>query len=124
MSMYKYFSYHDLRDLADIYAGYDVVFRKNGKSYNVGMQYVKDIHFKFDTVKVVIMTLHEKTVNEAFVKADTFKAWAALAENIIDSPIKDVDTLEVKVWIDNELHDISFIGSDNVNKEIYINIKN
>ena len=124
MSMYKYFSYHDLRDLADIYAGYDVVFRKNGKSYNVGMQYVKDIHFKFDTVKVVIMTLHEKTVNEAFVKADTFETWAFLAENIIDNPIKDVNSLEVKVWVDDEMHDICFIGSDNVNKEIYINIKN
>ena len=124
MSMYKYFSYHDLRDLADIYTGYDVVFRKNGKSYNVGMQYVKDIHFKFDTVKVVIMTLHEKTVNEAFVKADTFETWAFLAENIIDNPIKDVNSLEVKVWVDDEMHDICFIGSDNVNKEIYINIKN
>lgn len=123
MSMYKYFSYHDLRDLADIYNGYDVVFRKNGKSYNVGMQYVKDIHFKFDTVKVVIMTLHEKTVNEAFVRAETFETWAFLAENIIDNPINDVDALEVKVWVDNEMHDICFIGSDNVNKEIYMLVK-
>ena len=123
MSMYKYFSYHDLRDLADIYNGYDVVFRKNGKSYNVGMQYVKDIHFKFDTVKVVIMTLHEKTVNEAFVRAETFETWAFLAENIIDNPIKDVDALEVKVWVDNEMHDVCFVGADNVNKEIYMLVK-
>lgn len=119
MSKYRYFSVHDFDDLGNIYEGYKVVFRHNGKSYTVDMTHLERIKYRFTTVPVFIMCLEEPSEDNFYIPAEVFKENAVWNEFSVEADEK-LDAIEVKAWVENELHSLSFIGSDNVKKEIYI----
>ncbi len=120
MSKYRYFSIHEMADLTDIFKGYNTVFKKDGKSYTIGLQTIKEIHFKFYTVKILLLDLHEKTADADYVRTDTYATVLTVLKNSLDG----ADAFEIKALVDNQMYDLCFTGADNANKEIYINIKN
>lgn len=121
MAKYRYFSVHDFDDLGNIFEGYKVIFRYNGKNYTVDMTYLEHINYRFTTVPVFIMCLEEPSEDNIYIPAEIFKETKFWNEFLVEDDEK-LDAIEVKAWVENELHSLCFVGSDNVEKEIYINV--
>lgn len=116
MSMFNYFSVHELRDLTEIFDGYKIVIKgENNRTLYISDFALVDVNFKREKTSFVIISI---TTDYSHYNAVTTKELACSIKDMLNED-EESEWCEVIAIDRNRPYNITFTGADNVEKIIY-----
>lgn len=116
MSMFNYFSVHELKDLTEIFDGYKIVINGDGgRTLYITDFALVDVNFKREKTSFAAIGT---TTNYGHYNAVTTKELACSIKDMLNED-EESEWCEVVAIDRNRPYNITFTGADNVEKIIY-----